>query len=143
MKKIILIASVAVSLAFYSCGNSSDNMDINEDLKQIQAEVDSDREALAEEMAEENSNVNPNILIDKWWIADEKHGGSDQFFRKDGAYDTDFGKLGTWEWLAEGKTIKIIDNGQEVIYKIIELTESKLVFNYNNYEYTYYPKPEE
>ena len=143
MKKIILIASVAVSLAFYSCGNGAENLDINDELKIVQKEVAIEREALAEELATESSNVDVEFLLDKWWIADEKHGGSDQFFRNDGAYDTDFGKLGTWEWTVKGKTIKIVDNGQEVIYKIIELTESKFVFNYNNYEYTYYPKQEE
>ena len=140
MKNIVLALSVAIAFGLYSCGNESESIDLNDDLQLVKKEVASDREALAEEMAEENSNVNPNILIDKWWIADEKHGGSDQFFRKDGAYDTDFGKLGTWEWVEEGKVLKIHDNGQEVIYNIIELSESKFRFKMKDFIYTYYPK---
>lgn len=139
MKKIILITSIATTLAFYSCGNSSDR-DINDDLMLVQEEIAADREALAEEIAEENISINPEILIDKWWIPDEMQGGTDQFFRKDGAYDTDLGKLGTWEWIVEGQSIKIVDNNQEAFYDIIELNETVFRFKYKNSVYTYYPK---
>ena len=144
MKQIFLTLGVAIVLTLTSCGSSTlEEMQSGEDLQKMRAEIAAERAAVAEVMAEEVEAVNHELLYDKWWIADEKHGGSDQFFGKDGSYDTDFGKLGTWEWIEEGKTMKIVDNGQEITYQIVELSESKLVFNYNNYEYTYYPKQAE
>jgi len=131
MKTIILITIASLLLSFYSCGGPSEN---------LKEELATDLKTLAEDLATEESNVNSTLLLDKWWIADEEHGGSDQFFNTDGTYDTDFGTLGTWEWTVEGKTIKVVDNGKEAILEIIELTESKLKFKYNDFTYTYYPK---
>jgi hypothetical protein len=146
MKQTLTILGTATIMFLTSCGNSSyEDMQSGEELQKMRAEIAAEREAIADVIAEESEDIaghaiNSELLLDKWWVADETHGGTDQFFGKDGVYDTDFGHPGTWEWSEEGKTMKIIDNGQEVKYEFMELSETKLRFKYNDFVYTYYPK---
>jgi len=132
MKNKFLTLSLLSAILFAGCGDS-DDYESGERLQEMRAEI-------AEQAAAENA-INSELIFDKWWDDPSEYGSADQFFGSDGVFKTDIGKPGTWKWIEEGKTMLVVDNGEEVNYEIISVTEDELKVKAFGAVFTYVTKP--
>jgi len=131
MKNKFLTLSLLSAILFAGCGDSYD-YESGERLQEMRAEI-------AEQTAAENA-INSELIFNKWWDDPSEYGSADQFFDSDGVYKTDIGKPGTWKWIEEGKTMLVVDNGEEVNYEIISVTEDELKVKAYDAVFTYVTK---
>ncbi|MBN2668027.1 MAG: hypothetical protein JXR60_02260 [Bacteroidales bacterium] len=133
MKKINLLLT-GLSLLFIAACQHSQNSDEIVVEEQIEIPIAEEVETIVAPIE------NYELMFDKWWDDTTQYGAADQFFGKDGVFNTDFGNPGTWKWGEEGRSLVITDNGQEVIYNLIEVTENTLKVNIRGGEYSFVTK---
>ena len=132
MKNKFLTLSLLSAILFAGCGNS-DDYESGEMLQEMRAEI--------AELEKIDNAINTELIFNKWWDDPSEYGSTDQFFGSDGVFKTDIGEPGTWKWIKEGKTMLIVDNGEEVNYEIISVSEDELKIKAFGAVFSYVTKP--